>query len=111
GRLRFLNPDKVIPEIQGIVTKFENYYHLDLSNKFKLSLYMHIALMLERLMLKKDDASEIKSKAITSNEKEFYQVAKKIFHPIEVKYNITVNDYELSLIFELFKANSRYKNA
>lgn len=111
GRLRFLNPDKVIPEIQNIVTKFENYYHLDLSNKFKLSLYMHMALMLERLMLKNDDTAEIKSKAVKSNEKEFYEVAKKIFHPIEVKYNITVNDYELSLIFELFKANSRYKNA
>ena len=106
GRLRFLNPDVVIPEIQEIVAKFENYYHVTLSNKFKLSLYMHLALMLERLMLnqtsyQEDNGAQEKSK----EEKDFYQVAKKIFHNIEQKYNLKINDYELSLIFELFKTN------
>lgn len=107
GRLRFLNPDVVIPEIQEIVAKFENYYHVALTNKFKLSLCMHLALMLERLML--DQTSDQESKDTqekSKEEKDFYHVADKIFHNIEQKYNIKINDYELSLIYELFKTNS-----
>lgn len=33
GRLRFMNPEIVIPEVQEIVANFEGYYHLDLSGK------------------------------------------------------------------------------
>ena len=42
----------------------------------------------------------------SKEEKDFYHVADKIFHNIEQKYNIKINDYELSLIYELFKTNS-----
>lgn len=105
GRLRFLNPEVVIPEIQEIVAKFEEYYHLDLSGKFKLSLYMHIALMLERLMLDKSGSNEIYEKEISKEEQDFYLVAKNIFHDVENKYNIIISEYELSLIYELFRAN------
>ena len=105
GRLRFLNPEVVIPEIQEIVAKFEKFYHLNFSNKLKLSLYMHIALMLERLMLGGVDTSDVHEKVITKDERDFNVIAKKIFRDIEEKYNITVNDYELSLIYELLKVN------
>ncbi|HJE96163.1 MAG TPA: sigma 54-interacting transcriptional regulator [Ligilactobacillus acidipiscis] len=104
GRLRFMNPEIVIPEVQEIVAKFEGYYHLDLSGKIKLNLYMHIALMFERMLLNNDRSFEqLNTKEMSATEEEFYSVARNIFHSAESRYNIKVDDYELSLMYELFK--------
>lgn len=104
GRLRFMNPEVVIPEVQDITAKFEGYYHLNLSGKIKLNLYMHIALMFERMMLNNNrPVQELDVKDMSEVEEEFYSVARNIFHDAETKYNIQVDDYELSLMYELFK--------
>lgn len=68
---------------------------------------MHLALMLERLMLNQTINQEGKdTQEKSKEEKDFYHVAEKIFHNIEQKYNLKINNYELSLIYELFKTNS-----
>ena len=104
GRLRFMNPEVVIPEVQEIVAKFEEYYHLELNGKIKLNLYMHIALMFERMMLSSErSVQQSKPGEMTATEEEFYSVARNIFHTAETKYNIKIDDYELSLMYELFK--------
>ena len=35
--------------------------------------------------------------------KEFQSVSKTIFKPVEMKYNIVINDFEISLIYELIE--------
>ena len=100
-RLSFLNPDIVINEVETVITKYENYYHLELDGKIKLNLYMHIALMIERLMVRKTSTPPLTP--TTAAEAEFMQVSHSIFSPIELKYNIQLSDYELSLMYELFK--------
>lgn len=103
-RLSFLNPDVIIQEVETVIFKFENYYHIKIDGKIKLNLYMHISLMVERLMTRVSDpeANSLGTKS-SSAEQEFNQVAKGILKPIELKYNIVVNSYELSLLYELFK--------
>ncbi|KRN28806.1 ntrc family transcriptional regulator, atpase domain containing protein [Lactobacillus selangorensis] len=100
-RLRFLNPDIVIKEVEDVILKYENYYHLHLDGKVKLNLYMHVALMIERLMVRRPIDSEITT--TDAQENEFIRVSKSIFQPIMLKYNIQITDYELSLMYELFK--------
>lgn len=100
-RLRFLNPDIVIKEVEDVIMKYENYYHLHLDGKIKLNLYMHIALMIERLMLRRPVESEIT--IMDDQEDEFVRASKSIFQLIMMKYNIQISDYELSLMYELFK--------
>lgn len=100
-RLSFLNPDVVIKQVETINNKYENYYHLNLDGKVKLNLYMHIALMIERLMVQKTVGIEVKPQ--TPQEKEFFKITKSIFQPIELKYNIKISSYEISLLYELFK--------
>lgn len=100
-RLSFLNPDIVIREVETTITKYENYYDLSLDGKVKLNLYMHIALMIERLMVRKQIDTRIEP--TTSEGIEFMQISHSIFQPIELKYNVQVSDYEISLLYELFK--------
>lgn len=106
SRLQFLNPQIVIKEVQGITKKYENYYHLNLSGKIKLNLYMHISLMLERMLI--SSHSETNQSLTTpqdwsAQQTEFYSITKNIFHDVEVKYNIVVDDYEISLMYELLR--------
>lgn len=100
-RLSFLNPDVVIKEVEMINNKYENFYHLKLDGKVRLNLYMHIALMIERLMVQKNVSVEVEPQ--TEAEQEFFAITHSIFQPIEIKYNIHLSNYEISLLYELFR--------
>ena len=100
-RLSFLNPDVVIRQVEEINSKYESYYGLNLDGKVKLNLYMHIALMIERLMVQK--TAEIKVEPKTEQEKDFFNISHSIFQPVEMKYNIKISNYEISLLYELFR--------
>ena len=64
---------------------------------------MHLALMIERVLL--NPSSEANSQYSFKDEqcKQFKSISNTIFKPIELKYNIKVNDFEISLIYELLK--------
>ena len=100
-RLSFLNPDVVLSEVETINKKYEDFYNLRLDGKVKLNLYMHIALMIERSMM--HNTSEVEVEPKSDKEKGFFKITKSIFQPIEIKYNIKVSSYEMSLLYELFK--------
>ncbi|WP_261806297.1 sigma 54-interacting transcriptional regulator [Lapidilactobacillus luobeiensis] len=103
-RLSFLNPAVIIQEVETVIFKFENYYHIKIDGKIKLNLYMHISLMVERLMTGVSTKQDSLTMPITAtSKKDFFGIAKGIFRPLELKYNIAINDYELSLLYELFK--------
>lgn len=100
-RLSFLNPKVIIKEVEDVIDKYESYYHAKWDGKIKLNFYMHISLMIERLIIGRSEvAPEVE---INKEEKKFIEVSKKIFQPLENKYNVTVNTYELSLMYEVFK--------
>ena len=105
ARLQFLNPEIVIKEVQEIVEKYEQYYELTLTGRDKLNLYMHIALMIERMMVSSRKGEELSSEEEPrdAQRKEFYSVSKNIFHAVEHKYNILIDEYELSLMYELLR--------
>lgn len=100
-RLTFLNPSIVMNEVETVIAKYENYYHFSLNGRIKLNLYMHTALMMERLFLARTEKPEEPSYELNPEEGEFYYVSRSIFQPMEMKYNFKVNAYELSLLYEI----------
>lgn len=104
ARLQFLNPEIIMKEVQEVIEKYEQYYELTLSGRDKLNLYMHIALMIERMMVSsRKNEEDIVFEEKDSAKREFYSVSKNVFHMIEGKYNIHIDEYELSLMYELLK--------
>lgn len=105
-RLEFLNPAVVIKEVQSVIEMYEQYYEFSLTGRNKLNLYMHIALMIERMLVssRKNNETEGNKFFLEEEKKEFYSVSKNVFHAIETKYNIIIDDYELSLMYELLKS-------
>jgi len=100
-RLQFLNPDVVIDEVQLVTKKYQDYYDMALDGKTKLNLYMHLSLMIERMLVNSRKNENPSVSFDSEKEKEFYSVSKTIFKGIELKYNFQVNDYEISLMYQL----------
>ena len=40
----------------------------------------------------------------SEEEEEFFMITKSFFQPIEMKFNINVDSYEISLLYEIFKS-------
>ncbi|MCL1631466.1 sigma 54-interacting transcriptional regulator [Sporolactobacillus sp. CPB3-1] len=104
SRLNFLNPSIIINEVEYVISLYEKYYEMKVDGKGKLNLYMHIALMVERLITTKSNhAKEHLDLPTSDEEQEFNAVTKEIFHDMEAKYNIHVNGYERTLLYELLR--------
>lgn len=101
SRLQFLNPAVVINEVEHVILKYEQQYRMEFSGRIRLNLYMHIAFMIERLMVSDSGGEEVYTPA-PGRETEFYRVSREIFRDIEKRYHIVLNHYEISLLYELF---------
>ena len=87
--------------LRSVVTpeQFEDYYKLEMSGHIRLNLYMHIAFMFERLMTADDTDDE--EEPTNPSQKEFYRISKIVFQDVEKKYRIHIDNYELSILYEL----------
>ena len=102
SRLQFLNPAVVVQEVELILMRYEQYYTLEMSGYVRLNWYMHIAFMFERLMIAQDDYEE-EQRELSEQEQEFYRISRIVFAEAEKKYRIRLDEYELSMLYELFK--------
>ncbi|EPD06244.1 transcriptional activator [Lacticaseibacillus paracasei subsp. paracasei Lpp70] len=103
GRLQILNPDIVIQESQRIVSHYEDFYNVKFGSRLKLNLFMHLSLMIERMMTSKRSTTSIDRATLTPPEQEFFSLSSGIFQPVEQKFNIKVQDYEIALLYQLLK--------
>ncbi|KRN28004.1 transcriptional activator [Lactobacillus selangorensis] len=104
GRLQILNPDIVIQESQDIVAHYENFYNVKFESKLKLNLYMHLSLMFERMMTSNhSNISDMQQSTLPRQEQDFFSLSSGIFQPVEQKFNIKVEDYEIDLLYQLLK--------
>ncbi|KAF1279505.1 PRD domain-containing protein, partial [Lactiplantibacillus plantarum] len=111
GRLQILNPNIVIEDSQDIVTHYENFYDVKFNPRLKLNLYMHLSLMIERMIMNHTSSDNlIKKMAMTSQERDFFTLSNGIFKPIEKKFNIEIQPYEIELIYQLIKDFIKNKN-
>jgi len=104
GRLQILNPDIVIQDSQDVVSHYENFYNVKFEARLKLNLYMHLSLMFERMLMSRSNSeSVIKQESLTDKERDFFSLSHGIFKPVEQKFNITIQDYEIELLYQLLK--------
>ncbi|EHJ01697.1 Sigma 54 interacting domain protein [Clostridium sp. DL-VIII] len=102
-KLTLLNSNVVIKEVEKVVVKYSDYYNINFDGKFKLNLYMHISLMIERILLSNRDSIEYELGDLDEKEEEFFILTKSFFQHIEMKFNIILDNYEISLLYEICK--------
>lgn len=99
ARLRFLNPDMVINEIETVIAALETQYQVVFKNFIRVNLFLHLSSMIERLLV--GDVSEGESNEQNEQLNEFITAATTIFAPICQKYNIRIPDKEFEYIYQI----------
>lgn len=101
GQLTILNPDKIMADVEEVVNRLEileeTHYPMDL----KKMLYIHICVMVERLILEKGQLSEEELTQEIKCRESFVKNIKESFSVIENKYNVSINDREILMIYYL----------
>ncbi len=103
NHLTILNGEKIINDVEEIVTYLENDLKEELDATKKVGLYIHISCLIERLILKQaiDEAKGMETQV--ENEKERIQYVKNAFSGVSERYSVEISDIEALFILNYFK--------
>lgn len=97
--LTILNPDKIIDQVEQSLYTLELSLGSKFPNNLKISLYIHMCCMIERLLIKEKDAKYTEPDELKECNPEFAKLVKKSFLPIEQFYKIEIPDSEIRIIY------------
>jgi sigma-54 dependent transcriptional regulator of gfr operon len=101
NHVTILNPDKLMNYIEVVTDQMQLELGMEFSNSIKISLYVHISCLVERLV-KNDPISSYED--LASFEKchnTFVQVVRRSFSVIEKMYSVTIPVAEIGFIYDI----------
>lgn len=106
SRLRFLNPEVVMQEVDQVIRGYENSYHVQLPNFLRINLFLHTSIMIERVLVKEESGKidSIDTEGINEESRKFIEVSKDIFKSIMMKYKIEISDAEYLLLYQILQS-------
>ena len=101
-RLNFLNPNIIIEEVDEVIQAYEAQFTIHFESYPRMNLFMHIALMVERLMLgagatRRDDHT------MSASQQAFVDLQPVLFEKILTKYRIHLTMTESLMIYEIME--------
>lgn len=109
NQLTILNPNKVIEEVEKIVYKYEYELNTKFPNDLKLVLFIHISVMMERLVLRDEIKSHPNENKFMECHSEFFKVSQEIFEDILKEYRVSLPLGEIVIIYEMIQARINIK--
>ena len=103
SRLTFLNPENVINEVSEVIDAYEGYYRLELPNFIRMNLFLHLSMMIERLLKFGDADDEKFENEATAEFEKFCHFSDMTFEKIRTKYNISIPKSEYGLLYQLLQ--------
>lgn len=110
GQLTILNPDKIVKDVEKTMDELEILCESKFSIDLRKMLYIHISIMVERLILEKGVAISSEDETFRKCHKDFVDKLKKSLSVIESKYNVSVNMREIRMIYDLIKSKGFFQN-
>ena len=106
SRLRFLNPEVIMHEVDYVIRQYETYYHAELPNFLRINLFLHTSIMIERVLVKEESVkiANIDKNGIDEESKKFIEVSEDIFKKIMEKYKIEISEAEYLLLYQILQS-------
>jgi Transcriptional antiterminator len=101
--LTILNPDKIIAQVEKAISDLERFIGVRLSNDLKISLYIHVSVMIERLVMKEPIVFYSSLEEFEQCHRQFINFVKSSFSVIEEMYKIEIPTSEIRLIYDIIK--------
>ncbi|MCE0799469.1 sigma 54-interacting transcriptional regulator [Buttiauxella sp. S04-F03] len=102
-RLNFLNPKIIIDEVDGVIQAYEAWFGIHFESYPRMNLFMHIALMVERLMLG-SGATRRDDQTLSPSQQVFVDLQPEFFEKILTKYHINLTMTESLMIYEIMES-------
>lgn len=99
--LTILNPDKVINDIETTMESMEEALNSVFANKTKISLYIHISCLIERLIKKEPMETYENLEEFKQCQKTFIKIIKNCFSVIEQIYRVKIPETEIGYIYDI----------
>ncbi len=102
SRLNFLNPVVIIDEVDAVIKQYEAFYKIHFESYLRINLFMHIALMIERVMVN-NGVRHREEAELTLDQQAFVAVHDTFFQALNRKYHITLPLTEVLMIYEIME--------
>lgn len=102
--LTILNPDKILDQVEQALYTLEIGLGFKLQNNLKISLYIHICCMIERLVIKEPIVKYKEAQEPEQCNVQFQKLIRKAFSTIEEFYKIEIPNSEIKVIYDSIKA-------
>lgn len=104
NQLSILNPNKIINDVEQIILKMEESFNLDFSAYLRMLLYIHISVMIERLILNHGlKGEEVKEREYIENNKNIIEIIEDSFRKTEEEYNFKLTIKEIEIVQEIIE--------
>lgn len=101
NHLTILNPDKIIDMVEKVIIDLELGLKHKFENELKISLFIHVSSMIERLITRDDILDYNGVENFKQSHRRFINIFKKAFAVIENTYKTTIPDAEIAVIYEI----------
>ena len=98
SRMTILNPGKIINEVEDIIINYERILGIIFCSELKMTLYIHVSILIERLMIKQGLEFELGERDYEEKNNKFIEITNKIFNPLLREYNLSITTKEISII-------------
>lgn len=98
SRMTILNPGKIINEVEDIIISYERILGKIFCSELKMTLYIHVSILIERLMIKQGLEFELGERDYEEKNNRFIEITNKIFNPLLREYNLSITTKEISII-------------
>lgn len=99
--LTILNPDKIIDHIETMVDQLQKEMDVKFDNDLKISLYVHLSCLIERLVTKCPIKSYENLEEFKKCHSNFIKIIKSCFSVIEDIYKVNIIDSEIGYIHDI----------
>jgi len=98
--LTILNPEKIIEQVEQALYNLEIGLGFKFKNDLKISLYIHICCMIERLVIKDPIMTYNKTIELEQCHIQFIKLLRKAFSVIEQFYKVEIPTSEIGFIYD-----------
>ena len=104
NQLNILDPKKIINEVDIIISKMEKGLKTAFPLDLRMLLYIHISIMIERLILNQELVFEEDDSDYIKENKKVIKIINDSFESISKEYNLNLTSKEIKLIQEIIES-------
>ncbi|MGL4773308.1 MAG: sigma 54-interacting transcriptional regulator [Clostridium sp.] len=101
NQLTILNPNKIIDEVSKIVNNYQIALNMTFESDLKLALFIHISILIERLVLRESVKSHNKEEEFEKCHSDFITLSEEMFKDVLKEYKVQLPISEIIIIYEI----------